>query len=354
MKNRAIWAGVLALIVAGVWSGPYSKLLAQEFGPDSDALSGGAAVKRPMTFADLQRMKRVSDPQVSPSGKWVMFSATDVDLEKNSKVNHLWVVPMAAPPVPAAAASTASSVGAVTKERQLTFWKDGESGGRFSPDGKQVAFVATDSTTGLSQIFLAAWDDAAGTMGTPKRLTNVSTEVDGAVWSPNSKRILFASRVYPECSDEASWTDEDLCNKKKDDAAAANPVKAQVFEHLLYRHWNSYIGPKRSHVLVVSATDGNAVRDLTPRRDIGDAEAPTFTLGGPVGYAWAPGSEEIAFVTNVDLVPAASTNNDVFTLLLDDAGARPRKVSTSMGSDDAPAYSPDGKYLAFRSQARAT
>ncbi|MGF7178950.1 S9 family peptidase [Tunturiibacter psychrotolerans] len=353
MKNRAIWAGVLALIVAGVWSGPYSKLLAQEFGPDSDALSGGAAVKRPMTFADLQRMKRVSDPQVSPSGKWVMFSATDVDLEKNSKVNHLWVVPMAAPPVPAAAASTASSVGAVTKERQLTFWKDGESGGRFSPDGKQVAFVATDSTTGLSQIFLAAWDDAAGTMGTPKRLTNVSTEVDGAVWSPNSKRILFASRVYPECSDEASWTDEDLCNKKKDDAAAANPVKAQVFEHLLYRHWNSYIGPKRSHVLVVSATDGNAVRDLTPRRDIGDAEAPTFTLGGPVGYAWAPGSEEIAFVTNVDLVPAASTNNDVFTLLLDDAGARPRKVSTSTGSDDAPAYSPDGKYLAFRSQARA-
>jgi dipeptidyl aminopeptidase/acylaminoacyl peptidase len=354
MKNRAIWAGVLALVAASVWGGKASRIWAQEFGPDSDSLSGGAAVKRPMTFADLQRMKRVSDPQVSPSGKWVLFSATDVDLGKNSKVNHLWVVPMATPPVPAAAAaSTASSVG-VAKERQLTFWKDGESGGRFSPDGKQVAFVATDSTTGLSQIFLAVWDDAAGTMGTPKRLTNVSTEADGVAWSPNSKRILFASRVYPECSNEASWTDEDLCNKKKDDAAAANPVKAQVFEHLLYRHWNSYIGPKRSHVLVVSATDGNVVRDLTPRRDIGDAEAPTFTLGGPIGYAWAPGSEEIAFVTNVDLVPAASTNNDVFTLLVDDAGARPRKVSTSMGSDDAPAYSPDGKYLAFRSQARAT
>jgi dipeptidyl aminopeptidase/acylaminoacyl peptidase len=351
MKNRAIWAGVLALVSANVCGGKASRTWAQEFGPDSDSLSGGAAVKRPMTFADLQRMKRVSDPQVSPSGKWVMFSATDVDLEKNSKVNHLWVVPMAAPPVLAPAAS---SVGAPTKERQLTFWKDGESGGRFSPDGKQVAFVATDSATGLSQIFLAAWDDAAGTMGTPKRLTNVSTEADGAVWSPNSKRILFASRVYPECTNEASWTDEDLCNKKKDDAAAANPVKAEVFEHLLYRHWNSYIGPKRSHVLVVSATDGNAVRDLTPRRDIGDAEAPTFTLGGPVGYAWAPGSEEIAYVTNVDLVPAASTNNDVFTLLLDDAGAKPRKVSTSMGSDDGPAYSPDGKYLAFRSQARAT
>ena len=45
--------------------------------------------------------------------------------------------------------------------------------------------------------------------------------------------------------------------------------------------------------MVVSATDGNAVRDLTPRRNIGDAESPTFTLGGPVGYAWAPGSKRL-------------------------------------------------------------
>jgi dipeptidyl aminopeptidase/acylaminoacyl peptidase len=304
--------------------------------------------KRPMTFADLQRMKRVSDPQISPSGRWVMFSVTDVDLEKNSKVNHLWVMPMGAPEAAGGASATA-----VAKERQVTFWKEGESGGRFSPDGKKVLFTATDEETGRSQIFLAPWDESAGTLGTPQRLTSVSTEADGAEWSPNSKRILFTSRVYPECSDEASWVDEDNCDKRKDEAAAASPVKAQIWDHLLYRHWNGYVGPKRSHVLVVSASDGNAVRDLTPRRDIGDAEAPTFSLGGPTGYAWAPGSEEIAYVTNLDLVPAASTNNDVFTLLLDDKGARPRKISSSMGSDDGPAYSPDGKYIAFRSQARA-
>jgi dipeptidyl aminopeptidase/acylaminoacyl peptidase len=295
-----------------------------------------ASGKRPMTFADLQRIKRISDPQISASGKWVMFSTVDVDLERNTKVSHLWVVPLAG--------------GA---ERQATFWKEGESEGRFSPDGKQVAFVATDSATGLSQIFLAPWDDAAGTLGTPKALTSVSTEADGEVWSPDSKRMLFVSRVYPECSEENSWLDEDNCDKRKDDAARTSPVKGMVFTHLLYRHWDHYIGDKRSHVLVVSTTDGNAVRDLTPQGVIGDAEAPTFSLGGPTGYAWAPDSHEIAYVTNLDAVPAASTNNDVFTLRLDDPGAQAVKISTSPGSDDAPAYSPDGKYLAFRSQARA-
>ena len=295
-----------------------------------------------MQFEDLQRIKRVSDPQISPGGRWVMFSAVDVDLEKNSKVSHLWVVPM----------DGKGAGGGAEKERQLTLWKEGETGGRFSPDGKQVLFVSAEAGTS-SQIYLAPWDEASGKLGTPKRLTNVSTEADGAVWSPDSQRILFVSRVYPECSDEESWLHEDECNKQKDEAAAKNPVKAMIFDKLLYRHWNGYVGPKRSHVLVVSATDGNAVRDLTPRRVIGDAEAPTFSLGGPTGYAWAPDSKEIAFVTNVDLVPAASTNNDVFTLRLDEAGARPVKISTSPGSDDGPAYSPDGRYLAFRSQARA-
>src|ERR1700733_4553211 len=325
MMNRTVCTGVLAAALAGAWVGSWAQ------GVGEGALSG----KRPMTFADLQRMKRLSDPQISPSGKWVMFSVTDVDLEKNAKVNHLWVVP---------------TVGG--RERQVTFWKEGEWDGRFSPDGKQVLFVSQDGMEG-AEIYLTSWNEAQGTLGTPRRLTNVSTEADGAIWSPDSQRILFTSRVYPECSEGSSWVEENNCDKRKDADAAANPVKAQIWDHLLYRHWDHYVGPKRSHVLVVSATDGNAVRDLTPMQDIGDAEAPTFSLGGPIGYAWAPDSKEIAYVTNLDLVPAVSTNNDVYTLRLDDPGAKPVKVSTSAGSDDGPAYSPDGKWLAFRSQIRA-
>src|SRR6267154_1458656 len=89
MRNRLVFTGLLAAACAGAWVASSAQ--------DARA-AGDLAGRRPMTFADLQRMKRVSDPQISPSGKWVMFSVTEVDLEKNSKVNHLWVVPMGVVP----------------------------------------------------------------------------------------------------------------------------------------------------------------------------------------------------------------------------------------------------------------
>jgi dipeptidyl aminopeptidase/acylaminoacyl peptidase len=288
-----------------------------------------------MTFADLQAMKRVSDPQISPSGKWVLFSVTDVSLEKNTRTNHLWVVPIAG-----------------GKEVQLTSG-DGETNGRFSPDGKNVMYSSAQGGSG--QIWIAHWDDAAGTLAAAQQVTNIETEADGAIWAPDSEHFLFASNVYPECESHAAgsqrFTEEAQCNAEKDAAAAKNPVKALIFDHLLYRHWNSYQGAKHSHIFYASTT-GGAPEDLTPASVVGDHEAPTFSLGGPLGYAISPDGKEIAYVVNLEKVPAASTNNDVYVLKVGAAPATAKKVSTSPGSDDGPLYSPDGKYLAWRSQAR--
>ena len=281
-----------------------------------------------------------------------MFSVTEVSLEKNTKISNLWVVPSGdGGGTPTSQSRDVGHPVGEGKERQLTFGEVSQTNGRFSPDGKWVLLVSAGG--GTSQIWTAKWDDATGTMGKPHPLTSVATEADGAVWSPDSKRILFVSSVYPECSDKMVWAEEDACNKARMDAEAKDPVKAQVWNHLLYRHWNAFTGERRSHVLLVDFPDGEKVRDLTPKGAVGDAEVPTFSLGGPLGYAWAPDSREIAYVANLDKVPAASTNNDVFTLRLDEAGARAVKVSSSPGSDDGPQYSPDGRWLAFRSQARA-
>ncbi len=96
--------------------------------------------------------------------------------------------------------------------------------------------------------------------------------------------------------------------------------------------------------------DDGAVRDLTPKDQ---HDVPPFSLEGGCGCAISPDSKELAFTENLDEEPAISTNADIFTLDLTDAKAKPVKVSTSPGGDFSPAYSPDGKYLAWRSQARA-
>ena len=291
-----------------------------------------------MTFEDLESMRRVADPQISPSGKWVMFSVMDVDLARNEKRNHLWIVP----------------ADGSAKETQLTYGS-GESNGRFSPDGSRFVFISG------GQIWIAAWADAKGRMAPAVQLTHIVTEADAPVWSPDGQSLAFVSEIYPGCSTGALF--DEACNQKATDDAAKAPTKALVFDGLLYRHWNLYQGAKRSHILMLHVGRAGYIYDLTPTADWGEQViAPTFSLGGSSGYAWAPDSKELAFVLNADKVPAASTNNDIYTIDVKqhdgdttDAtkGWSPKKISTSPGSDDAPAYSPDGKYLAFRSQARA-
>src|SRR5437868_8629361 len=106
-------------------------------------------------------------------------------------------------------------------------------------------------------------------------------------------------------------------------------------------------------------------RDLTP----GDHDVPPFHLGGQDMYAISPDGQEVAYTSNIDEVEATSTNNDIFIVpmsvgqvsnlpaLDSQVGNLPhteaKKISTSPGSDSTPLYSPDGKYIVWRSQARA-
>ena len=283
--------------------------------------------QRPMQFTDLMKMRRLGDSSLSPNGRWVLFSVTDADLERNTRTSHLWVIPAAG-----------------GQEKPVTASSAGESRGRFSPDGKQILF--TSSREGSPQIYLAAFDDANGNAEEAKAVTSISTGADGALWSPDGQNILFLSSVYPDCPADAQ---QDACNNQRDTAQENSKVKAKLFTHLLGRHWNVFTGEKRSHLFLVPVAGGTP-RDL----NAGDTrEIPPFSIGGADGYAFSPDSKEIAFEENLDPEPATSTNADIFTLRLDDPSAKPVKISTSPGGDFSPAYSPDGQYLAWRSQARA-
>jgi dipeptidyl aminopeptidase/acylaminoacyl peptidase len=87
-------------------------------------------------------------------------------------------------------------------------------------------------------------------------------------------------------------------------------------------------------------------RDLTP----GAHDVPPFSLGGQDQYQFSPDGKEVAYSSNIDEVQATSTNSDIF--LVPVAGGTPKKITTNPGSDSTPRYSPDGNYIAYRSQLR--
>ena len=289
------------------------------------AQSPASSQKRPFTFEDMMKLKRVGAPVPSPDGKWVVFDCEDVDLAANKKTSHLWIVP----------ASGGES-------RPLNPTTNHEERPRFSADGKRL--IWTSKATDPTQIWMCDFDPGTGALiGKPHQVTNISTGADGAIWSPDGKNIVFVSSVYPDCKD-------DVCNKQRDEELKKSKVKAKIFTRLFYRHWNAFTEFKRSHLFVVGAFVSNAQaipRDLTP----GDHDVPPFSLGGQDMYAISPDGQEVAYTSNIDEVEATSTNNEIFIVPIRDGA--PKKISTSPGSDTTPLYSPDGKYLAWRSQARA-
>jgi dipeptidyl aminopeptidase/acylaminoacyl peptidase len=326
-------------------------------------MAGQAPAKRPMTFADMMQMRRLGATEVSPDGKWLVYSVTDVDLAKNSKTDTLWIQEI----------KQENQGGG--NPRRLEGTEPGDGGAKFSHDGKHLLFLS--SRSGSQQIYVAGFDAASGVAGIAQRATNIAQceaniaqcatpiaqrdtniaqrsaafpEADNAIWAPDGKSIIFTAEVYPDCPAVTPENPEAAkCTLDRDAVQAASPVKAKIFTHLLYKHWNHFTGDKRSHLFRLDLATGS-VRDLTPDdpRDV-----PPFSLEGGCGCAVSPDSKELAFTENLDEEPAISTNSDIFTLDLTNPAAKPNKISTSPGGDLNPAYSPDGKYLAWRSQARA-
>ncbi|MBI4164100.1 MAG: S9 family peptidase, partial [Acidobacteria bacterium] len=281
------------------------------------AVSLAGYAKRPITFEDLAKVERISDPQVSPDGKWVAYVQGTVDFEANKVRRHLWLVP---------------AEGGTPK--QLTRGEGSDTHPRWSPDGKSIAFISTRG--GNAQVWIVPTDG-----GEARQITSLSTEADGVTWARNSSLLAFTSKVFPACAD-------DECNAKRLAEREKSKVKAQIIDELLFRHWDEYRDGKYTHTFVVSA-DGGKPRDVTP----GAVDSPTWFLGGPDAFAISPDGKEVCFTSNHSggSAIAWTTNNDLF--LVPAGGGEPKNITKdNPGSDASPQYSPNGHYIAYTSQAR--
>ena len=273
-----------------------------------------ASAAGPFTATEMMKLQRLADPRVSPDGSQVVYAATAVDLAGGKRDTDLWLAP----------------VSGGTPPRRLTTNPASDSRGRWSPDGRQIAFLSTRD--GGSQVWVL---DLAG--GEPRKVTSLATGVDAFDWV-DAKRLLLVAEVFPDCAAD------DACNAKRL-AEADKPSSARVYDELFVRHWDTWEDGRRNHLLVVPVAGGAAL-DLTPGGD----DAPPFSLGGE-DWAVSPDGQEVCFSRKDARGEAWSTNADVF--VVPSAGGAAKRVSEAAGYDGGCGYSPDGSLLAWRAQLRA-
>jgi dipeptidyl aminopeptidase/acylaminoacyl peptidase len=273
------------------------------------------AQKKMLSAPDLWKIARISEPALSPDGKTVAFTVRRFDVDKNSSTRQIFTVPL-----------EGGEPKAITAEGTVNERP------RWSVDSKKIFWVSNRG--GSMQVWVMNADGSSA-----RQITSLSTEAGGHLISPDGKSLVFQSSVYPDCPDDA-------CNKKRIEAEAAAKSKARVYTGLLYRHWTEYQSPRRNHLFTVSV-EGGKPRDLTP----GPRDVPPFSLGGPDDYAISPDGGELCYVANLDENPALSTNHDLFVVPM--AGGEAKKITVNNAADVSPVYSPDGRYLAYRAQARA-
>jgi dipeptidyl aminopeptidase/acylaminoacyl peptidase len=273
---------------------------------------GLAQAKRAITFDDFISLPIVSDPQLSPDGKWVAYTVTTPSLKDNRGIARIWLAEVT-----------------TGKTRQLTQGPGSDRSPRWSPDGQALAFIS--SRQGGPQIWVIA--TAVGG-GEARKVTSIDDGVGEIYWKPNSQGLLAVV--------DLKWPADQEIDRRNGEF----PTDARLWTELLWRHWDDFRAGHRQHVFGVDLATGKAT-DLTPV----DHDVPTIATSGDGDVAVAPDGREIAVAMHGDDVVATNTNVDIFTMEPDGGGMH-NATSASLGADNTPRYSPDGKWLSYLSMER--
>jgi dipeptidyl aminopeptidase/acylaminoacyl peptidase len=268
------------------------------------------AAARTLVVSDVNNLKTVSSPAIDPSGNWVAYEVSSVDVKADKSFSHVWMT---------------SWDGARTI--QLTNRsKESESTPRFSPDGRYLAFISsrTDKHDN-DQLWLL---DRTG--GEARALTKLDGSVVDYAWSPNSRQIALVV-LDPD-------PDQSKDDAKDDDDKPPKPIVIDRFQ--FKRDIDGYLGTRRQRLMLLDVATGQAQRLLT-----GDFDdyLPAFS----------PDGSRIAFVSNRDPDPDRTYNSDLWVVPAATGPQAPTRLTTFVGADNDPdyesypAWSPDGRSIAY-------
>lgn len=268
------------------------------------------AQRRAITFEDYIALKAVSDPQLSPDGKWVAYTVSTPSLQDNRNVSRVWIAEVA-----------------TGRSRQLTGGPGSDRQPRWSPDGKTLAFISTRE--GGAQVWVLP---IAG--GDARKISNLSEGASDPLWLPDGSGLLVVSDI--------KWPAEQEIDRRN----GAYPTDARIWTNLMWRHWDDFRAGKRQHLFRVDLAGRDKAVDLTPI----DHDVPPIATGGDGDVAIAPDGLEMVIAMHGDTVVADNTNVDLYLMSTD--GSRRRALTTAAGADHTPRYSPDGKWLSYLSMER--
>ncbi|MFN8244396.1 MAG: S9 family peptidase [Ferruginibacter sp.] len=227
------------------------------------ALTVHAQTKHAITHEEMWLMKRVGAPEISPDGKWVLFSVLNPAYDEKEQSTDLWLVP-----------ATGGT------PRKITGTKSPETSYTWSPDSKSIAFAAKREGDETNQLYLLNIADG----GEAQRITNISTGAGAPRFSPDGTMLLFSSTVYP-----GAFTDS--ANKKMAEDKKKIKYKARVYTSYPIRFWDQWLDEKQTHLFVQKAEAGAEVRDLFAGTGIVNADG--FVANGSA--CWSADGKNILF-----------------------------------------------------------
>jgi dipeptidyl aminopeptidase/acylaminoacyl peptidase len=278
----------------------------------------GSDQTHPFSIHDMLAMDRISDPQVSPDGKWIVFVLRTTDLEENKGLTNLWLVGAGG-----------------TGLRRFTSHKAADSNPRWSPDSKSIWFIS--SRTEISQIWRIRIDG-----GEAEQVTDEPLDVGNLIVAPDGRHVAFTMEVFPDCNAPSE-------TKKRLDKIEKRKASGRIYDHIFVRHWDTWMDGRRSHLFVMPSTGGKAVDVMKGM----DADTPSKPFGGPEEFSFTPDGKAVIFTArNVGAKEPWSTDFDLYISPID--GSEPPKCLTEKNQawDTNPVFSPNGKTLAYLAMAR--